>query len=57
MFMFMFKLGLWVSIPAALALIARPDVGSFADFCYFFVLSVLALLVAILPHLDRRTKT
>ena len=55
--MFMFKLGLWVGIPAALALIARPDVGSFADFCYFFVLSVQALLVAILPHLDRRTKT
>ncbi|MDA8362589.1 MAG: hypothetical protein M0Z84_01970 [Gammaproteobacteria bacterium] len=50
--MFLFKLGLWVGVPAAVTLIAVPDVGSFADFCYFFVLSFLALFVAILPHLS-----
>ncbi len=54
--MFMFKLGLWVGVPTAVALIARPHFGSFANFCCFFILSALALLIAILPHLGRRTR-
>ncbi len=54
--MYMIKLGLWIGVPTAMTLIARPYIGSFANFCCFFILSVLALIVAILPHLVHRAE-
>jgi hypothetical protein len=52
----MLKLGLWAGIPAGITFLASWYSAFLENIVFFFVVSVAALLVAIVPRLSERDR-
>jgi hypothetical protein len=52
----MFKLGLWIGIPSFITFLASAYSQFLENIHFIFVLSVAALLVAIVPQLTQKEK-
>ena len=52
----MLKLSILVGVPSAITYLASADSQSLDNILYIFVLSVAALLVAILAHISEKSR-
>ena len=53
----MLKLSFWVGTPSTITYLAWADSGLLENILFIFVLSVAALLVAILPQINEKAKS